>query len=112
MATGNDGSQSMGGSAPPTDNFARTFKYLMGYFVILNSCNLSCTKIIIGLNCFPAFFCFFACAATQFLSRLIPFIFNAWIVRHLTETDYAVTRHFLYLADLCFQNKNYYSHSL
>jgi len=56
MATGNDGSQSMGGSAPPTYNFARTFKYLMGYFVILNSCNLSCTKIIIGLNCFPAFF--------------------------------------------------------
>lgn len=29
--------------------------------------------------------------ATQFLSRGIPFIFNSWIVRHLTEEDYAVT---------------------
>ncbi|KAI8545054.1 hypothetical protein RHMOL_Rhmol07G0012800 [Rhododendron molle] len=29
--------------------------------------------------------------ATQFLSRGIPFIFNSWIVRHLTEKDYAVT---------------------
>ncbi|WRX18425.1 RFT1 - like 1 [Theobroma cacao] len=28
--------------------------------------------------------------ATQFLSRGIPFIFNSWIVRHLTEEDYAV----------------------
>ncbi|PKU70013.1 hypothetical protein MA16_Dca022258 [Dendrobium catenatum] len=28
--------------------------------------------------------------ATQFLSRLIPFIFNTWIVRHLTEADYAL----------------------
>ncbi|KAF7138662.1 hypothetical protein RHSIM_Rhsim07G0010200 [Rhododendron simsii] len=28
--------------------------------------------------------------ATQFLSRGIPFIFNSWIVRHLTEKDYAV----------------------
>ncbi|KAG6576812.1 protein RFT1 homolog [Cucurbita moschata] len=28
--------------------------------------------------------------ATQFLSRGIPFIFNLWIVRHLTEEDYAV----------------------
>lgn len=28
--------------------------------------------------------------ATQFLSRLIPFVFNTWIVRHLTETDYAL----------------------
>lgn len=28
--------------------------------------------------------------ATQFLSRGIPFIFNSWIVRHLTEDDYAV----------------------
>ncbi|XP_057482357.1 uncharacterized protein LOC130769168 [Actinidia eriantha] len=27
--------------------------------------------------------------ATQFLSRGIPFIFNSWIVRHLTEQDYA-----------------------
>ncbi|WMV31134.1 hypothetical protein MTR67_024519 [Solanum verrucosum] len=27
--------------------------------------------------------------ATQFLSRGIPFIFNTWIVRHLTEEDYA-----------------------
>ena len=29
--------------------------------------------------------------ATQFLSRGIPFIFNTWIVRHLTQEDYAVT---------------------
>ncbi|KAG7549891.1 RFT1 [Arabidopsis thaliana x Arabidopsis arenosa] len=28
--------------------------------------------------------------ATQFLSRSIPFIFNSWIVRHLTEQDYAL----------------------
>lgn len=28
--------------------------------------------------------------ATQFLSRGIPFIFNTWIVRHLTEADYAM----------------------
>ncbi|KAK7851690.1 protein rft1 like protein [Quercus suber] len=28
--------------------------------------------------------------ATQFLSRGIPFVFNSWIVRHLTESDYAV----------------------
>lgn len=28
--------------------------------------------------------------ATQFLSRGIPFIFNSWIVRHLTEDDYAL----------------------
>ncbi|XP_043697481.1 protein RFT1 homolog isoform X2 [Telopea speciosissima] len=28
--------------------------------------------------------------ATQFLSRGIPFIFNTWIVRHLTAEDYAV----------------------
>lgn len=28
--------------------------------------------------------------ATQFLSRLIPFIFNTWIVRQLTEADYAL----------------------
>ncbi|XVE78720.1 hypothetical protein DITRI_Ditri14bG0001300 [Diplodiscus trichospermus] len=28
--------------------------------------------------------------ATQFLSRGIPFIFNSWIVRHLTVEDYAV----------------------
>ncbi|KAL1196797.1 hypothetical protein V5N11_024612 [Cardamine amara subsp. amara] len=28
--------------------------------------------------------------ATQFLSRGIPFIFNSWIVRHLTENDYAL----------------------
>lgn len=28
--------------------------------------------------------------ATQFLSRGIPFIFNLWIVRHLTEEDYAL----------------------
>ncbi|XP_020263524.1 protein RFT1 homolog isoform X3 [Asparagus officinalis] len=28
--------------------------------------------------------------ATQLLSRVIPFIFNTWIVRHLTETDYAL----------------------
>ncbi|XP_074312475.1 uncharacterized protein LOC141647974 [Silene latifolia] len=28
--------------------------------------------------------------ATQFLSRGIPFIFNSWIVRHLTEADYAI----------------------
>ncbi|XP_022771740.1 protein RFT1 homolog isoform X2 [Durio zibethinus] len=28
--------------------------------------------------------------ATQFLSRGIPFIFNSWIVRHLTAEDYAV----------------------
>ncbi|KAK7263860.1 hypothetical protein RJT34_31458 [Clitoria ternatea] len=28
--------------------------------------------------------------ATQFLSRGIPFIFNTWIVRHLTEEDYAL----------------------
>lgn len=28
--------------------------------------------------------------ATQFLSRGIPFIFNSWIVRHLSEEDYAV----------------------
>ncbi|GER57061.1 oligosaccharide translocation protein rft1, partial [Striga asiatica] len=27
--------------------------------------------------------------ATQFLSRGIPFIFNSWIVRHLSEEDYA-----------------------
>ncbi|ESR34867.1 hypothetical protein CICLE_v10004737mg [Citrus x clementina] len=28
--------------------------------------------------------------ATQFLSRGIPFVFNSWIVRHLTESDYAI----------------------
>ncbi|XP_073287162.1 uncharacterized protein [Primulina huaijiensis] len=28
--------------------------------------------------------------ATQFFSRGIPFIFNSWIVRHLTEEDYAL----------------------
>ncbi|XAR66120.1 hypothetical protein NMG60_11012209 [Bertholletia excelsa] len=28
--------------------------------------------------------------ATQFLSRGIPFIFNSWIIRHLTEQDYAL----------------------
>ncbi|XP_021716459.1 protein RFT1 homolog isoform X1 [Chenopodium quinoa] len=28
--------------------------------------------------------------ATQFLSRGIPFIFNTWIIRHLTATDYAL----------------------
>ncbi|CAD5195468.1 unnamed protein product [Musa acuminata subsp. malaccensis] len=28
--------------------------------------------------------------ATQFLSRGIPFIFNSWIVRHLTAADYAL----------------------
>ncbi|KAK6912919.1 RFT1 [Dillenia turbinata] len=28
--------------------------------------------------------------ATQFLSRGIPFIFNTWIIRHLTEEDYAL----------------------
>nr|CAD1818725.1 unnamed protein product [Ananas comosus var. bracteatus] len=28
--------------------------------------------------------------ATQFLSRGIPFLFNSWIVRHLTEADYAL----------------------
>ncbi|KAL4347048.1 hypothetical protein GQ457_17G019160 [Hibiscus cannabinus] len=28
--------------------------------------------------------------ATQFLSRGIPFIFNSWIMRHLTQEDYAV----------------------
>ncbi|KAJ6712233.1 ENDOPLASMIC RETICULUM MULTISPAN TRANSMEMBRANE PROTEIN-RELATED [Salix purpurea] len=28
--------------------------------------------------------------ATQFLSRGIPFIFNSWIVRHLTAEDYAL----------------------
>ncbi|URD81108.1 Rft protein [Musa troglodytarum] len=28
--------------------------------------------------------------ATQFLSRGIPFMFNSWIVRHLTAADYAV----------------------
>ncbi|CAH9057781.1 unnamed protein product [Cuscuta epithymum] len=28
--------------------------------------------------------------ATQFLSRGIPFVFNSWIVRHLSEEDYAV----------------------
>ncbi|XP_071734104.1 uncharacterized protein [Rutidosis leptorrhynchoides] len=28
--------------------------------------------------------------ATQFLSRGIPFIFNSWIVRHLTQQDYAL----------------------
>nr|GEU66537.1 protein RFT1 homolog isoform X1 [Tanacetum cinerariifolium] len=28
--------------------------------------------------------------ATQFLSRGIPFLFNSWIVRHLTEQDYAL----------------------
>ncbi|KAI0488271.1 hypothetical protein KFK09_028099 [Dendrobium nobile] len=28
--------------------------------------------------------------ATQFLSRLIPFIFNTWIVRHVSEADYAL----------------------
>ncbi|XP_059452441.1 uncharacterized protein LOC132183062 isoform X1 [Corylus avellana] len=28
--------------------------------------------------------------ATQFLSRGIPFVFNSWIVRHLTEEDYAL----------------------
>ncbi|KAI3464774.1 hypothetical protein Pfo_021437 [Paulownia fortunei] len=28
--------------------------------------------------------------ATQFLSRGIPFIFNSWIVRHLSEEDYAL----------------------
>nr|VDC84765.1 unnamed protein product [Brassica rapa] len=30
--------------------------------------------------------------ATQFLSRGIPFLFNSWIVRRLTEADYAVNR--------------------
>lgn len=40
------------------------------------------------------YLCFFWRLATQFLSRGIPFIFNLWIVRHLTEEDYAVT--FLY----------------
>lgn len=29
-------------------------------------------------------------SATQFLARGIPFLFNTWIVRHLTEDDYAV----------------------
>lgn len=33
--------------------------------------------------------------ATQFLSRGIPFVFNSWIVRHLTEADYAVTISFI-----------------
>lgn len=28
--------------------------------------------------------------ATQLLSRGIPFVFNSWIVRHLTEEDYAL----------------------
>ncbi|KAJ4708767.1 Protein RFT1-like [Melia azedarach] len=28
--------------------------------------------------------------ATQFLSRGIPFIFNSWVVRHLTAEDYAI----------------------
>ncbi|KAH7537844.1 hypothetical protein FEM48_Zijuj03G0136200 [Ziziphus jujuba var. spinosa] len=28
--------------------------------------------------------------ATQFLSRGIPFVFNSWIVRHLTQEDYAL----------------------
>ncbi|KAM0934289.1 hypothetical protein DsansV1_C32g0222461 [Dioscorea sansibarensis] len=28
--------------------------------------------------------------ATQLLSRGIPFVFNSWIVRHLTEIDYAI----------------------
>ncbi|KAJ1703825.1 hypothetical protein LUZ63_003604 [Rhynchospora breviuscula] len=28
--------------------------------------------------------------ATQFLSRGIPFVFNSWIVRHLTEAEYAL----------------------
>lgn len=28
--------------------------------------------------------------ATQFLARGIPFLFNTWIVRHLTEQDYAL----------------------
>ncbi|KFK25149.1 hypothetical protein AALP_AA8G072200 [Arabis alpina] len=28
--------------------------------------------------------------ATQFLSRGIPFVFNSWVVRHLTEKDYAL----------------------
>ncbi|GMY07836.1 protein RFT1 homolog [Fagus crenata] len=28
--------------------------------------------------------------ATQFMSRGIPFVFNSWIVRHLTEADYAL----------------------
>ncbi|GER27311.1 lipid transporters [Striga asiatica] len=32
--------------------------------------------------------------ATQFLSRGIPFIFNSWIVRHLSEEDYAVIASF------------------
>ncbi|CAI8603258.1 unnamed protein product [Vicia faba] len=35
--------------------------------------------------------------ATQFLSRGIPFIFNTWIVRHLTEEDYASPEHSLSL---------------
>ncbi|KAF3433167.1 hypothetical protein FNV43_RR24269 [Rhamnella rubrinervis] len=29
-------------------------------------------------------------SATQFLSRGIPFVFNSWIVRHLTQEDYAL----------------------
>ncbi|KAH9647788.1 protein RFT1-like [Citrus sinensis] len=33
--------------------------------------------------------------ATQFLSRGIPFVFNSWIVRHLTEADYAFNSIFL-----------------
>ena len=30
-------------------------------------------------------------SATQLLSRGIPFVFNSWIVRHLTQEDYAVS---------------------
>ncbi|CAI8603049.1 unnamed protein product [Vicia faba] len=38
--------------------------------------------------------------ATQFLSRGIPFIFNTWIVRHLTEEDYAKELRVLLIACL------------
>ncbi|WOL10331.1 hypothetical protein Cni_G19086 [Canna indica] len=80
-----DGSASAAPAVSTRHNLARTFKYLMGSSHMLCFLTRFCE-----ISSVMPFFLFFWVSATQFLSRGIPFIFNSWIVRHLTEADYAL----------------------
>lgn len=72
-------------------SLTHTFKYLMGQnSSIFHSFCFFFFPDFFFVSQFSYLFLFLRRTATQILSRGIPFFFNAWIVRHLTEEDYAV----------------------